>query len=551
MKRRVFFSILWLTVVSLLVAIVAICFVFYNQLSSSVQSEVRERAYILGSAVTPGEYTGLSISDMRLTIIAADGAVLFDDDEKASALQNHADREEVWEALSAGAGESKRFSDTLGQETYYYALRLADGSVLRVAKTMSSILGMFGGALPVVAAVLAGVIIIGYFLSSRLTRRILRPINEVDLSSELSPPYDELAPFVKTINEQRKQISGQMSDLSAHNDTMQAVLENMGEGALLLDRKGAVITVNKSAATFFDLPKEVKGKNFLELFRDISFSGRAREALMGQRSELTMEQAGKIVRAYFSPVSDIGAIILFMDITEKARAEDLRREFSANVSHELKTPLTTIYGNAEMLSGGMVKEADKPIFYGKIKDEAGRVIALIEDILLISQLDEGAESEREDVELSAVAAEAIEGLTAKAGENGVAIEIDAQPTLMKANRAQMFELFYNLVDNAIKYNKPGGTVKVTIAKHAGQIEFSVSDTGIGIPKEAQSRVFERFYRVDKSRSKLTGGTGLGLAIVKHIVLAHGGEITLKSHWGKGTTIAVCVRPMGYGIDSPQ
>ncbi len=539
MKRRIFSSILLLIVLSLVLSTTAVCVVFYNQLSAAVQSDVRERTHMLALAIKAGEYNGLFISDMRLTVISGDGTVLHDDYQDAATLPNHADREEVREAMLSGEGESKRFSDTFRQETYYYAVKLGDGSILRVAKTISSIFGIFGGALPVVAGVLFVFILVGYVLSGRLTKRIIGPLNKVDLGGELSAPYDELAPFVKTIGEQRMKIASQLDDLRERGDTMQAILESMGEGIIILNETGIILSSNQSASVFFALPQSIIGKNILELFRDVEFSERVRGALFGKRGEQALEHGSRIFRAYFSPVTGIGAMILFMDITEKARAETLRREFSANVSHELKTPLTTIYGNAEMLTGGIVRDADKPVFYAKIKDEARRMIALIEDIILISKLDEGMEHEElEEMELSAVANDAALALSDSAAGSNISIEVLAERVNMTANRSQMYELFYNLIDNAVKYNRPSGSVKVELKESNGQIRFTVSDTGIGIPKEAQDRVFERFYRVDKSRSKLTGGTGLGLAIVKHIVMAYNGIIELNSDFGTGTTISV-------------
>ncbi len=532
---------LLLMVISLIVTAALICIVFYNQLSTTVQSEVRERANMLKAAVTEGDYASLAISDMRLTIISAEGIVLYDDDEDASLLPNHLDREEVQEALASGTGESKRFSDTLGQETYYCAVQLGDGSILRVAKTMDSIWGMFGGALPVVIGVVLIISIVSYLLAGKLTRRIVEPINRVDLKEKLSAPYDELAPFVKTIAEQQNEIARQMNSLQERADTIEALMDSMSEGIVIVNHQGTVLSINKSAAAFFSLPLQSAGKSFQELFRDIELIDNLRSALSGNRSELSYEQDGKIYRAYFSPVSGIGAIILFMDITAKANAEALRREFSANVSHELKTPLTTIFGNAEMLERGMVKDSDQQAFYQKIKTEAGRMIALIEDIILISRLDEdGGKELFEEVEILSVAAETIEALSPRAEERDVSLILSGDPVSLNANRSQIYELFYNLIDNAIKYNKEGGEVKVDIASSADEIILSVSDCGIGIPKEAQDHVFERFYRVDKSRSKQTGGTGLGLAIVKHIVMAHGGRISLDSRVGQGTTITVSI-----------
>ncbi len=542
MRKRILSNMLILVIVSVLVSATAMCIVFYNQLASTVENEVRGRAALLKDSIGEGLPYTLSISDMRLTLINTDGYVKYDDDENAALLPNHSDREEVKEALKTGTGESKRFSDTLGQETYYYALKLSDGSVLRVAKTMNSILGIFGGALPVVIGVVILICLASYLLAGSLTKRIVEPINNVDFSNKLIAPYDELSPFIKTIADQRGEIIRHMESLRERSDTIEAILASMSEGVLLLNRHGKVISANKSVVEFFGLSESVNGRNIRELYRDIEFYDEVRNALSGSRGELSIEHEGKTYRIYFNPVSDIGAIILFMDITEKAKAEVLRREFSANVSHELKTPLTTIYGNAEMLSGGMVREEDKAEFYSKIKNESERLMALIEDIILISKLDEGTEhAADEDVELSKVAKEATEALAGKFAENNISVEIiSAESVALKANHLQIYELFYNLVDNAIKYNKPDGNVEIHISKKDRKIEILVADTGIGIPKEAQSRVFERFYRVDKSRYKQTGGTGLGLAIVKHIAMAYGGEVSLESKHGGGTKIKVCL-----------
>jgi len=540
MKKRIFSGMFTLIIISLLACSVALCVVFYVQLSSSVQSEVRERANMLKETVTAENYESLVISDMRLTIVSPDGMVLYDDDEDALILPNHADREEISEALMYGIGESRRFSDTLGQETYYYAIRLGEGSVLRLAKTMSSIWGMFGGAIPIVSIIVFAMLAIGYFLAGRLTKRIVSPINKVSLEEKLSAPYDELAPFVQTISSQRERISQQISDLQNRSDTIEAIMDSMSEGVIFVDRQGMLLSINKSAADIFATHGSVEGKNILEILRDAQLNEAMRSALSGVRGEINLTHSDRTYRVYFSPVTDSGAIILFLDITEKSVSEKLRREFSANVSHELKTPLTTIYGNVEMLENGMVRQADTAVFYGKIKDEAARLIALIEDIIMISELDENSgEIIKENVDLVLVAAEVAQSLEPKAKSQNVKITVSGTG-ILSANRSQMTELFYNLIDNAIKYNKTDGTVNVEISKVKNTVKITVSDTGIGIAQESQSRVFERFYRVDKSRSKKTGGTGLGLAIVKHIVMAYGGTIEMQSSVGKGTVINVLI-----------
>ena len=542
MRKRIFSSMLLLTIVSLLAVSTTLCAVFYMQFTAAVRGELRERAALLRDTITPDTWDeSLSASDMRLTIVATDGTVLFDDDENPATLENHADREEIESALAEGVGESHRFSSTLGQETFYFAIRLADGSVLRLAKTTSSIWGMFGDILPAVFLIVLVMMGISYFLAGRLTRRIVNPINKVDIESNLSAPYDELAPFVQTISRQREHIAAQVADLQSRSETISAIMDSMSEGIILINRDGVILSVNQSAANIFSVRESAAGQNILILLRNPELIDNMREALRGTRSEMNLPHDNKTYRVFFSPVTDSGALILFLDITEKNMSEKLRREFSANVSHELKTPLTTIYGNAEMLESGMVRDSDKATFYAKIKKEASRLIALIEDILMLSRLDEEPDNlPLEAVDLYIVAAEAAESLARKAEEQEVTVTIDGEATIC-ANRSQMTEMFYNLIENAIKYNRPGGSVTIDIRASEGLTDIRIADTGIGIPGESQTRVFERFYRVDKSRSKKTGGTGLGLAIVKHIVMAYDGSIDLQSEVGTGTVIRVVMR----------
>lgn len=543
MKKRIFLYMVLLTSISLIIVSAALCFLFYSQFSSTILETIRSRAETFANNSSQAAIETLAAtksSDMRVTVIMPDGTVVFDNTTKAESLSNHINREEIIEALEAGSGQSVRFSDTLHKETIYYAIRLTDGYVLRVAKTSNSIFGIFIGALPIAAGIVLVMIIIGYLLAVRLTKIIMTPINNVNLESELSAPYDELAPFVRTIAQQREHIMSQISDLQNRSDTISAIMDNINEGIILIDTQGIILSANKSILRIFNKISPLDGKNILEFFRDVDFFRHVRGALVGKPGEMSIDFAGRTYRVYFSHVNNGGAIILFLDITEKAKAEKLRQEFSANVSHELKTPLTSIYGNVEMLYNSMVKENDKQAFYGQIKDEVGRLITLIEDILMISMLsEERGHDLYEDVELRAVIVETIRSLSKKATENMVAVHVCGECQSMKANRSMMYEMFYNLIDNAIKYNKPGGTVNVDINNMEGRIKITVSDTGIGIPKEAQNHIFERFYRVDKSRSKKTGGTGLGLAIVKHIVLAHGGKIELRSLQDEGTTITIC------------
>ncbi|MDR2446910.1 MAG: hypothetical protein LBD58_06415 [Treponema sp.] len=577
MKKRIYLSMALLTSASLALASCVLCLIFYHQFSIYLQSDVKRRVQLLKDALAgsnvahaaePAQFDRRDFAqeiaankafsalaeDARVSIVGPDGSVLYDSAVEAETLENHREREEIRAARNAGFGESRRFSNTLRQETYYYAVELPNGLILRAAKTTSSFFALFGRALPAVFGVLICMIIICYIAAGALTNRIVKPLNAMRLDGEIpagdiAAPYDEITPFVRAIEKQRAQIAGQLASLQERSDAINAIMENMSEGAALLDWRGIILSANKSVLRIFEADAPMEGKNILELLRDITLLEYTRNALAGNRGETDMERAGRDYRVYFSPVTDNGAILLFLDVTEKSKAEKLRREFSANVSHELKTPLTSISGYAELLDSGMVQERDKAAFIRKIKDESWRLIALVEDIMLLSRLDEGENRELfAPVNLAAAARESAAALAQKASELGVSVTVKANgaaigaDAVVNANPSMMAELFFNLIDNAIKYNKPGGSVTVEVAESGELVAASVSDTGIGISKEAQSRVFERFYRVDKSRSKKTGGTGLGLAIVKHITSAHNAEITLDSREGEGTKVTVYFKP---------
>jgi two-component system phosphate regulon sensor histidine kinase PhoR len=545
-KKRIYAGMLLLAVSGVLIASLANCCVFYSQAARVTRADVRERVGVFGNGppdaaiaafpqINPAAGDGL-----RVSVIAHDGTVTYDNTVRAETLPNHSDRAEVKKALESGAGESKRFSDTLRDETYYYAVKLSDGSVLRAAKTTGSIFSMFAMAVPVVFCVVLVTVAAGNLIAGKLTNRVVEPINNTQADTVITPPYDELAPFVRAIASQRKRTVEQLDDLRRKTDTIDAVMDNMKEGVVIVDGRGIIMSANKSARGIFetDANASMDGKNILELLRDADLLKNMRNALSGQSCEMDMERFGETYRVYFSSVTGIGAIILFLNTTERMRAEKMRREFSANVSHELKTPLTGISGYAEMLVSGMAKESERTAFAGKIKDEAARMIALVDDVMMLSEMDEGRSPRNlDDVDAAAVAREAADALAA-ARENDVSVEVTGKDIFLKANRAMIYEMFHNLIDNAVKYNKPGGSVKVSVAKDDGRVVISVSDTGIGIPEEALGSVFERFYRVDKSRSRKTGGTGLGLAIVKHIALALGAKIALESRSGEGTTVTV-------------
>jgi two-component system phosphate regulon sensor histidine kinase PhoR len=537
-----------LAAVSIALVSIALCLIFYQQFTSTIRAEIKGRAEMFREMSATQLMTTwraqptMVPEDMRLTLIAPDGKVIYDNTVIAEKLGNHADRPEIRQALATGSGASSRYSDTLRRQTCYFAVRLPDGFVLRTAKTSDSIFALFGHALPLVATVILVLAVLSHIAAGRLTNRIVEPINAMRLDDEpMAPPYDELTPLVRAISEQRQRIAAQFAALEERTATIDAIMDSMSEGTLLLDQRGTVVAANPSAGKIFGFAQPVAGRNILELLREPHLARLARQAVNGHRHEETIKRHDRHYRAYFSPVTSGGAALLFLDITESGKAERLRREFSANVSHELKTPLTSISGYAEMLASGMVREEDQAEFLAKIRDESARMLALIEDILLLSRLDEeksaGALTE---VDIGQIATEAAAALADKAAAAGIGLRFVAGKAVsVKGSGSLLNELLFNLLDNAIKYNRPGGMVEIGFGQEdEGGAIISVRDTGIGIPPEARSHVFERFYRVDKSRSKTTGGTGLGLAIVKHIALIHKAEINLTSEVGEGTTVTV-------------
>lgn len=549
MRKRIFASIITLTTLAVIVVSVVLSGIYYNDFATQVQDDLREWAqiYVQDNAESTTEsLKKANVLAPRVTIISRDGGVIYDNSLTTLELENHLDREEVQEALATGEGESNRLSSTLGRRTYYYAMQLQDGSVLRVAKTIDNVWKNFADVLPIIVLIVILSVIFSYIVASKMAKKLVEPINNVKLDEELTVPYDELAPFVKTIADHRAQIKQGYAKLQQRNDTIKAITENMHEGVALLDEQGMILSLNKSAAALLEETGDTPSVNIVALLRDLTFIELMQEAVKGNSGEMTLEKEGKTYRILISPVSKIGIVVLFLDITERYHTEKMRQEFSANVSHELKTPLTSIYGNAEMLANGVVAEGDKEQFYEKIRSEAGRLMGLVEDIMMLSRLDEGkGTQQKEAVDLAAVATECTEALAEQIKAQQVEVSIKGNGTV-QGSRIMMYELLHNLLDNGIKYNHPGGKVEVVIEQPPLETMITVSDTGIGIPEAQQARIFERFYRVDKSRSKKSGGTGLGLAIVKHVVLTHNGSIQLHSKEGEGTQF-VLTFPTGTDI----
>jgi len=531
---------------------VSVSAITFNAIKNQEMAAVKDRARLaadlldkglLGEFAAFSDYYNFDQDTSRLTIIAPDGTVLLDNKASVATMENHADRDEFRQAILAGSGEATRYSGTLGGSTYYYAIQLNGGNVLRVSKAMNRITEGFVAIMPAIVAVIAVVLLIANVVSRRLTDNILRPLNEIDFDGDNSVDvYDELVPYVKKIDRQRQEIAAQIIELKNRTDTIEAITSNMNEGLLLIDIAGTILLSNNSASEIFQ-EYDMAHKSILHICRDVAFGQGVKQCLSGSGWELEFERNARIYNVYFSPVYSgkeiSGGTILFFDRTERHEAEKQRREFSANVSHELKTPLTSISALAEMIENGIAKQEDIKGFAQKITTQSQRLICLIEDIIRLSEFDEGkANRDYSEFDLYELTESVINALREKAAEKNVSINIDGFRMRLTANRRMIDELIYNLIDNAIKYNVEDGAVSVTLARENGFYKISVTDTGIGIPAGHQSRVFERFYRVDASRCKATGGTGLGLSIVKRIAEHHGGRVELESGLGVGTSV-VC------------
>lgn len=475
----------------------------------------------------------------RLTWIDAQGNVLYDTKADGSSMENHADREEFQQAIKNGFGESSRYSSTLMEKTLYRAQRLADGSVLRISVSRATSGVLLLGMLQPIVLVLIVALALSALLSKRIARWVVAPLENLDLEHPLeNDTYEELAPLLGRINQQRRQIDLQLAGLQRRNDEFAQITGSMKEGLLLLNEKNQILSINPMAQRLFETDESCVGEDFLAVERSSEVNAAIAEAFAKGSSKIQLPRGERTYQLDISAISSGGAVILVFDITESMRAEQSRREFTANVSHELKTPLQSIMGSAELIENGLVTEKDLPRFVGHIRTEAARLVTLIEDIIRLSQLDEGSELPFEVCDLTEIAREVTESLADAADQRKISLTFSGEPFGLFSVKRLLAEICYNLCDNAIKYNREGGQVMVSVSRVGEEAVLAVKDTGIGIPPEHQERVFERFYRVDKSHSKESGGTGLGLSIVKHAVQDLGGRIELDSTPGEGTEIKV-------------
>lgn len=548
MTKKIFKSIVLVAGVVLLASIVIIMGVLYQYFGEVQENQMKDELSISSVAVEEDGVTYLSKLESnryRITWIKADGTVIYDTKNGADTMENHADREEVREALSSGEGEGTRYSSTLLENTMYCAKRLSDGTVLRISMSRASAGALAFGMIQPILIVLIVALALSGILASQISKRIARPLNDLDLEHPLeNNTYDEISPLLNRINFQHKEIKSQVKELQQKKDEFNQITSSMNEGLVLLDNNGTILSINPAAQNILETDEYCIGKDFLTIDRRHDMSIAIQNALNNGKSEIRSEINGREYQFDISRIQSanktIGAVLLAFDITERELAEKTRREFTANVSHELKTPLQGIIGSAELIEGGMVKPEDMPRFVSHIKEEAKRLVVLIEDIIRLSELDEGSAMPQSEVDLLNIANEVKNNLDETAKEKNVSIQVSGKNVVIEGVKRLIYEIIFNLCDNAIKYNKDGGKVDISVSETESNSVIKVKDNGIGIAPEEQNHIFERFYRVDKSHSKASGGTGLGLSIVKHAVQYHNGTVTIDSQIGKGTEITIAI-----------
>lgn len=546
MAAKIFRSTIFVALIVLLCSVGVILGVVYDYFDTMQAERLRDELRLAASGVEELGLTYLEGTDpgrYRLTWVDSAGRVLYDTQADQTAMENHLDREEILQALREGSGSAVRYSATLTEKTVYEALLLRDGSVLRLSESSATTATLLLGMLQPICVILFIALVLSGLLSHRMAKRIVAPLNSLDLEHPLqNDAYEELSPMLDRLSRQHLQIDSQLKTLRWKTEEFQHITRNMREGLVLLDGSGLVLSINPAAQELFRTGDFAIGKDFLALEGTGEVRDAVNRAYLEGAGEGLLTREGRSYRLSAERTTDqgdqLGAVVLTQDVTEQLQAQRARQEFSANVSHELKTPLQSIMGSAELLEQGMVKTGDIPKFAGLIRREAERLLHLVQDIINLSQLDEGGPMPREQVDMLPVLRETAAGLASAAEEKRVTLEVTGEDCVVSAVPRLLGEIVFNLMDNAIRYNVPGGSVTASCRREGAGAVLTVSDTGIGIPPEHQQRVFQRFYRVDKSHSRASGGTGLGLAIVKHAAEVQGAEIRLESTPGKGTTVMV-------------
>ncbi len=547
MDKKIFNAMFLTSIFVLLISFLLTLVVLFNRSQSQLLSELENEVEYIAQAVDKDgtEYIQkLKSNNKRITLISADGTVLADTASDGKILGNHLDRQEIKDAIKNGTGTATRYSETTGTETVYFAKRLSNGDIIRIAATQESLFILFLKLVYPLSIIIIVTLILSLIISHRVSKSIIKPINELDLDNPAgNEAYEEIKPLLKKISAQKRTIEKQVKVAAQKQEEFRLITENMSEGLLIIDGNANVLSYNKSATRLLEIDNFSSGKSVLTLNRKRGFVDIIETVLSGNHAENEIKQNGRVYSLIANPVCEkervLGAVIVILDITESVNREKLRREFTSNVSHELKTPLTSISGFAEMMKSGDTPNDTVIDFSASIYDEAQRLITLVSDIIKISELDENPSAlEKCEIDLFSAAKNVVKTLTPQAEKQNITLSVTGENATVMGTPKIIDEMIYNLCDNAVKYNKPNGRVDVNISSRDGKVCLSVTDTGIGIPKSEQTRVFERFYRVDKSHSKSVGGTGLGLAIVKHAAASSHAEIVLESQENIGTTVTV-------------
>ena len=550
MKQKILNQVGVLLISSIFITFLVVSLSMFEKFGVYMKESVREEAEYISLAIeeTDGACLSYDLSKLssasRITLLDSDGTVLFDSLEPAEKMENHSNRPEFQQALKIGRGETVRYSDTLSKQTFYYALLLEDGKVLRMARTTDTVLAFLNSSITLMGILVFVIIIAAFFIVQRQTNKLIEPINKLDLEHPLRHvEYEELRPLLLRVHDQNKQIAQQVQELTERHEEYLAITENMKDG-LVVASQTEVLSINKAAQELFQVrADECIHKPISRVSRNKEFRSAVEHALSGEYNEVVLTMDARSYQLLANPVSVsgklYGVVILIWDITEQKQAEQMRREFSANVSHELKTPLMSISGYAELIENGMVRSEDIPEFAGRIHQEANRLTALVQDIIQLSKLEEGdGEFPKEEVDLYNLTQDIMKNLDHTAVQKNVAVSLSGEHVEIYGVRHILFEMLFNLMDNGIKYNVENGWLQVKIWEARDKVYWQVKDSGIGIAREEQERIYERFYRVDKSHSRQTGGTGLGLSIVKHGAQLHKAGIRTESQLGKGTAITL-------------
>ena len=546
MRGKILQSILSVATAVLIASLIVITGVLYQYFGTMQESQLKDELKVVAAATEQlGEryLRSLNSDRYRLTWVDADGTVRFDSHADAATMENHAEREEIKEALAFGLGSSTRQSSTLTEQTIYEATRLNDGSILRISVSRATAFVLVLGMIPPIAVIMVIAIMLSAWLARRMAKKVVEPLNKLNLEKPMeNQAYAELSPLLYRIHTQHLEIKNQIQTLKQKQDEFDQIIGNMKESLVLLDSAGKVISINPAARSLFDTDVDCIGEDFLTVDRKTNMRHALNEAKEQGHADFRANIKGREYQVDLTRIdsdgNEQGMVILAFDITEQVNAERNRREFTANVSHELKTPLQSIIGSAELMENGIVKEEDIPRFVGRIRQEASRLVSLIDNIIRLSQLDEKTELLREDVSLRLLAEEVCETLSDAAKMKNVSLKVSGDDGVVNGVHRLLYEIVYNLCDNAIKYNHLGGSVNISVQQNANEVWFHIQDTGIGISPEHHDKIFERFYRVDKSHSKQSGGTGLGLSIVKHAVQYHHGKKFVNSTLNKWSTISV-------------